>query len=132
MEAKYGFDPWNLKGLIENSGVSKAKIARDLGISRTSLTNCLNGSSELCMRHAILLADYFDVSIEFIIGRRERRVKIENLIGTMDYCKGLKLLGKVESMKYHREKMELEMAEMVEYVDEIYRLIGNSVSITKD
>lgn len=128
METRYGFDPWNLKGLIAESGLTVAEVAKELGISKSSLTRCLNGQSEPSLKNAVLLADYFKVSVGCIIGREKLSFADGKLVEMVGFYKGMQLLGLVGSMKSHREKMELEMVKMMERMDEICELVGDSVS----
>ncbi|MBR2855348.1 helix-turn-helix transcriptional regulator [Candidatus Saccharibacteria bacterium] len=70
MRDRYGFKPDNLRNIIEKRGVNLSQIEREAGVPRSVLSRCLNGHTELCMKNAVLLANYFAVSVDYIIGRR--------------------------------------------------------------
>ena len=55
----------NLESLMLKKGVSLSKLAKDTGISKSSLHGFLNGA-EPTMSKIIILADYFKVSMDFL------------------------------------------------------------------
>ena len=67
----------NLKVLRESSGVSQQKLADAIGSNQQSVHRYENGDYEPDIQTLILLADYFDVSVDFLVGRTEIREKVK-------------------------------------------------------
>ena len=51
--------------------ISQAELARSVGISQSAVCNWLNGKKEPSIDSLWRLADFFDVSVDYIIGRKE-------------------------------------------------------------
>lgn len=58
-----------LKTLRLSRGMNQGDIADILGITRAAYTNIENGKRQLDNNNLILLADYFGVSTDFLLGR---------------------------------------------------------------
>ena len=58
-----------LKKLRDEKGLSTDKVANDLGIQRKTLKNWENGETSPKLNDAIMLADYYGVSLEYIAMR---------------------------------------------------------------
>lgn len=58
--------------LREKSGVSQDVVAEACNISRVALTRYENGQREPRMQIAARLADYYGVSVDYILGRDEK------------------------------------------------------------
>ena len=69
----------NLKLLRNEKGVSQQKVAEAVKTNQQSIHRYENGDYEPDIQTLILLADYFDTSIDFIVGRTEIRNKIEQV-----------------------------------------------------
>jgi len=67
----------NLKLLRNEKGVSQQKVAVALGTNQQSIHRYENGESEPDIKMLSALADYFETSIDFIVGRTDIRRKIE-------------------------------------------------------
>ena len=63
-----------LKQLRENRGISQLKLALDLGMNQNSISRYETGSREADYRTLILFADYFHVSIDYLLCRTENPV----------------------------------------------------------
>lgn len=59
----------NLKKLREKKGVYQKDVAAYLGVERTTYVKYENGDSEPSFEMLGKLADYFDVSIDYLLGR---------------------------------------------------------------
>lgn len=59
---------------MEAKGLSKSKLADELGVSRQLVGAIVNGERLISREMAVKLADYFDDPIEFYIDRSSRRV----------------------------------------------------------
>ena len=60
-----------LKELRAKRGVSQLKLAMDLGLSQNTVSRYETGEREADYRTLILLADYFNVSIDYLLGRTD-------------------------------------------------------------
>lgn len=60
-----------LKNLREKRKVKQLELANLLGISATQYSRLENQLSILSIDQAIILADYFDVSLDYLVGRTE-------------------------------------------------------------
>ena len=67
----------NLRLLREEKGVSQQKLADAIGSTQQAIHRYENGDYEPDIRTMSLLADYFNTSIDFLVGRTEIRKKIE-------------------------------------------------------
>jgi len=67
----------NLKRLREEKGVSQQKVADAIGTNQQSIHRYENGDYEPDIQTMFKLADYFETSIDYIVGRTDIRRKIE-------------------------------------------------------
>lgn len=67
----------NLKLLRAERGVSQQRLADALGISQQSINQYENHKVEPDIRVLSALADYFDTSIDYLVGRTDIRRRIE-------------------------------------------------------
>jgi transcriptional regulator with XRE-family HTH domain len=64
-----------LEALMESHKVTIGHLSKETGISKSSLHGYLQGA-EASMSNAVKLADYFDVSLDFlIVGKKELYVR---------------------------------------------------------
>ena len=56
-----------LKALREKRGISQLKLAMDLGLNQNSISRYESGAREADYKTLIALADYFDVSIDYLL-----------------------------------------------------------------
>lgn len=67
-----------LKLLREKEGISQEKLAADLNIPRSSITNYENSDDRIPRQERInKLADYFGVSIDYLMGRSDDPIEKE-------------------------------------------------------
>jgi len=57
-----------LKELVQINGKQLSQIGQDLGISKQKISHWQTGYCEPCIDELILLARYFDVSVDYLIG----------------------------------------------------------------
>ena len=69
----------NLKLLRNKKGVSQQKLADAIGCNQQSIHKYEKGDYEPDIQTLTLLADYFETSIDFLVGRTEVRRKIESI-----------------------------------------------------
>ena len=58
----------NLKMLRQERGLGQVELAKELGISKGIISLWENGLREPGMSSLIILAKFFDVSIDFLVG----------------------------------------------------------------
>ena len=64
-----------LKKLRQERGLSQEKIANHLGITRQAYSNYENGRREPDFTTVNILADFYDVSVDYLIGHDDRRIQ---------------------------------------------------------
>lgn len=69
----------NIRILREEKRISQQKLGEIIGISQQSVNKYENHNIEPDINTLKLLADYFDTSVDFIIGYTDIRHKIENV-----------------------------------------------------
>ena len=67
----------NLKKLRKQRKISQLKLALDLGMNQNSISRYENGQREADYMTLIMIADYFDVSIDYLIGREDNHNNIK-------------------------------------------------------
>ena len=66
----------NLKLLRNEKGISQQRLANVLGLSQQSINKYENHSSEPDINTLIAIADYFDTSVDYLLGyNNERELK---------------------------------------------------------
>ena len=60
-----------LKELRKSRKISQVKLAMDLNLNQNSISRYETGEREADYATLIALADYFDVSIDYLLGRTE-------------------------------------------------------------
>lgn len=58
-----------LKQLIQETGVSQRQVAEAIGVTEPAMNHYINGRREPDIATLVKLADYFDVSIDYLVGR---------------------------------------------------------------
>ena len=64
--------------LLESDGISSYKVSQDTGISQTLLSNWKCGKSTPSIHILILLAEYFNVSLDYFVKSSENNAEIGN------------------------------------------------------
>lgn len=60
-----------LKEMRKMCGLTQQKVAEKLGISQPSYIRYENGTAEPTLENLVKLADLFDVSVDYLLGRKE-------------------------------------------------------------
>lgn len=60
-----------LKELRKSRGISQLKLAIDLNMNQNSISRYENGEREADYATLVLFADYFDVSVDYLLGRTD-------------------------------------------------------------
>ncbi len=61
-----------LRELRKSKGISQLKLAMDLNMNQNSVSRYENGEREADYATLISIADYFDVSIDYLLGRTDK------------------------------------------------------------
>lgn len=62
-----------IKELREEKHVSQTKLAIDLGLNQNSVSRYENGDRQADYETLIKFADYFNVSLDYLLGRTDNR-----------------------------------------------------------
>lgn len=65
-----------LKEIRTASGETQAKIAAVIGVTRAAYANIENGKREPDFKAVLMLADYFDVTLDYLFGRSEKATQV--------------------------------------------------------
>ena len=60
-----------IRYLMSIEHITQYGLAKKLGISQSTICNWLNGKKEPCIDSLWMLADYFDVTVDYLIGRSD-------------------------------------------------------------
>lgn len=60
-----------IKELMKEQNLNQVKLAEKIGVKQNTISAWLLKKKEPCITSLWLLADYFDVSIDYLIGREE-------------------------------------------------------------
>ena len=63
-----------LNELRKQRNISQLKLAMDLGMNQNSISRYENGEREADYATLIKFADYFDVSVDYLLGRTDNPV----------------------------------------------------------
>jgi len=63
---------FRLKELRKQRGISQLKLALDLNMNQNSISRYENMEREADYKTLIKFADYFDVSLDYLLGRVEK------------------------------------------------------------
>ena len=64
---------FRLKALRKEKNVSQLKLALDLNMNQNSISRYETGEREADYETLIQFADYFDVSLDYLLGRTDKR-----------------------------------------------------------
>ena len=59
-----------IKELMREQGLNQVKLAEKIGLKQNTISAWLLGKKEPCITSLWLLADYFDVDIDYLVGRK--------------------------------------------------------------
>lgn len=64
-----------LSSLMKERGLSHQALADGIGVSRPAVTQLLSTRNQPSVENLVALADYFDVSLDYLIGRSNERMR---------------------------------------------------------
>ena len=73
-----------LRELRNNSGLTQSELANKLGVSGQTILNWENGIHEPNINHLIQLADLFDVSVDYLIERKNNDKSIDVICNELE------------------------------------------------
>lgn len=87
----------NLKTLRNQKGITQDDIARIINTSRSCISNYESGNREPDNETILIIADYFNVSVDFLLGRSAVRTlfKDEDTL-----CRVQEILSSLESVNF--------------------------------
>lgn len=62
-----------LKELRKERHISQVRLAMDLAVNQNTISRYENGINEPDLKTLIVIADYFDVSVDYLLGRTDNR-----------------------------------------------------------
>lgn len=62
--------------MFYHENIKSEYLARDIGVTGATVRGWMNGTHEISLHHAILLADYFTCSLDYLAGRTEQSEKV--------------------------------------------------------
>ena len=62
-----------LKELRKERGITQLKLAMDLGLNQNTVSRYETGAREADYKTLISLADYFDVSVDYLLERTDKK-----------------------------------------------------------
>lgn len=60
--------PEKLKELLDKKGVTAYRLAKDTGIGKATISQWLNGVCNPSVEKCLILANYFDVTLDELLG----------------------------------------------------------------
>ena len=59
-----------IRELMRAEGLNQSALGEKIGVRQNTISAWLLGKKEPCIRSLWLLADYFDVEIDYLVGRK--------------------------------------------------------------
>ena len=83
-----------MKSLREEKGLTMKDVANGVGLPYTTYVNYEKGAREPSSETLIIIAKFFDVSVDYLIGRTEERALLSNII-PMPTMRKIPLIGTI-------------------------------------
>lgn len=107
--------PIRLKELRSNKGISQAKLAKDLGVSVGAVGNWESGIRLPDAKTIQRIADYFNTTIDYLLGREEKKTaqselplsdELEAILSSCSNLSSEKLKTVLELCQFLNQKQE--------------------------
>lgn len=115
--------------ISENPKISQKELAIRIGVGRTSISHYEDGNYAPSLETLIKLADYFNVSIDYLVGRsdlhsiEQTKLKISNIpIGS--------LLNRIEKLNNEQQTSFLNLLDIIED-SENFEILDSLISLVK-
>ena len=79
--------PTRLRELIEERKISQGDLASFLGIARQSFSLYCNGGTQPNIEKTVKIAEYFGVSVDYLYGLSNEKIKVDGYISAFDAAK---------------------------------------------
>lgn len=60
-----------LKQLMEEASINQVQLSKEIGVAQSAISAWLHNKKEPSITSLWLLADYFNVEIDYLVGRRD-------------------------------------------------------------
>ncbi len=60
-----------IRSLMKESNLNQVQLAALVGVKQNTISSWLSGKKEPCINSLWLLADFFQVEIDYIVGRKD-------------------------------------------------------------
>ena len=99
--------------LIKERGITQQQFLKDVGLNKTALSDWKKGVNASYKKHINKIADYFNVSVDYLLGR-------ENMTFTETEAqkKINKLVGEFESLSEDNQDRVLEYIRFLKMLEE--------------
>ena len=88
-----------LRSLIEEKNISKQKLADEIGVSRQAISQYCDGSTVPNADKLLKIAEYFNVSLDYLVGKTEAKTDNKDVKFICDYTglneKAIEILNKI-------------------------------------
>ena len=74
-----------IQNLCKSSGITQSRLQKDLGISKNSFAKYVSGENAIPRERLIQIADYFNVSTDYLFGRCEYTTRETGLASVCEY-----------------------------------------------
>lgn len=58
-----------LRDLLTSSDISQRKLAKEIEVSNSTISRIISGDGNVQLKTAVAIADYFCVSLDWLLGR---------------------------------------------------------------
>ncbi len=72
-----------LRDLIEEKGITKQKLSEEIGVSRQAISQYCDGSTVPNADKFLKIAEFFDVSLDYLVGKTESRTPVDSVEGEL-------------------------------------------------
>lgn len=96
----------NLKSLREERKISQQKLSKEIGVSRSTIAMWETGGSQPDNDNLIVLAKYFNVSTDYLLGNSDNPSNYKNELGNEEFA----LWGDIKDLT------EDEIKDIAEYI----------------
>lgn len=76
---------FRLKEIRKECGIKRSSLAKEIGINQSTIANYENETRQAPYEYLIKFAEYFDVSIDYLLGRNDEEKPISDSRHTLTY-----------------------------------------------
>ena len=104
-----------IKDTAKEKGISTTKMLEDIGLNKNTLSSMGNRGSWISSDGLAKIADYLDVSVDYLLGRTEedirREIRDKLINGTPDENVRNAVIGKINTMSDEQCRKLLDLLE---------------------